>query len=241
VDVGSPGEVPETDAPATHQIPISVSGNVPGKIRIFVVDWSTFATTTRLITLPPGVGSVNVPIRVSGDDTYGYGGQYSVLAEAINGTVVGAYEGDLKVVEDEPAPVITVTPIADQVTEGKTLKWRLNLSAAAGVNLLLPLIFLPPTGAELSTTDLPAAWVRSNLNIEPRPSRVLSRTDSMILLDSPAGTRQVDVVTPTVKDVATEGAEQVRYRILPFDWLFGVNPTVPPDGPELVGTVTDAS
>jgi hypothetical protein len=100
---------------------------------------------------------------------------------------------------------------------------------------------LPPTGAELSTTDLPAAWVRSTLNIEPRPSRVLSRTNSMILVGIPAGTRQVDVVTPTVKDAATEGAEQVRYRILPFDWLFGVDPTVPADGPELVGTVTDAS
>lgn len=237
IDVGTLGTVRETDSPTTIQMPVSVSGKTGGKIRIFVSDWDTGKTSTRLVTVPAGARRVDVPLRIAGDTKWGYGAMFSVFAKTVNGTVVGDFAGNLEIQEDDPAPTVTVTPIADKVSEGASLKWRLKLSAPAAVDIFLPMAIVPPAGAELSTTDVPASWVREMLGIEPLPSRPLSGTESFLFADILSGTTQVDIVTPTARDSLTEGAEQVRYQVQPVD---GEPPKDPSTLPEMIGTVTDA-
>jgi hypothetical protein len=234
VDVGTLGTVAETDSPTTLQMPVSVSGNVAGKMRVYVMDLLTRKTRTQVVSVPAGATHVEVPVAVPGDQTFGYGSYYAVLAEAMPGTVVGDFSGILILAEDDPAPTITVKPVTDQVTEGGTLKWQLKLSEPAPVDLFALLAFLPPAGAELSTNDLPANWVRENLFIDPAPTKRLSKTDAFLMVDIPAGASQVTVTTPTKKDSRTEGAEQVRYQVQSLDGIA-------PAGPELIGTVNDPS
>jgi len=234
VDVGTLGTVTETDSPATYQMPVSVSGNVAAKLRIYVSDWMSGKTSTQVVTIAPGATKIDVPLTIPGDNSFGFGAFYSILAEAVTGSVVGDFVGTLEVTEDDPAPTITVTPVADKVTEGGTLKWKLTLSEPVTTYLFTGLTLLPPAGAELSTTDLPAAWVRDNLFINPTPSRPLSESDAFYELFIPAGTTTVEVETPTKKDSLTEGPEQVRYQVQSID---GVTPA----GPELIGTVNDPS
>jgi hypothetical protein len=234
VDVGDLGTVAETDSPTTLQMPVSVSGNVAGKIRVYVWDLLTLKASTQVVSVPAGATHVEIPVAVPGDQTFNYGSYYGVLAEAMPGTVVGDFFGSLILAEDDPAPTITVKPVVDQVTEGGTLKWQLKLSEPAPVALFALLAFLPPAGAELSTNDLPANWVRDNLFIDPAPTKLLSKADTFLMVDIPAGTSQVTVTTPTKKDSRTEGAEQVRYQIQSLDGIA-------PAGPELIGTVNDPS
>jgi hypothetical protein len=128
--------------------------------------------------------------------------------------VVGDFVGRLEVTEDDPIPAITVTPIAGAVTEGESLRWRLALSAPAGIDLYLPVLFAaPPSGTELSTTDLPADWVLDNLFVDPQPSRPLSAADTSLEPVIPAGADHVDVEIPTFADGVTEGPEQLRLLV----------------------------
>ncbi|MFD5569025.1 hypothetical protein [Streptomyces cadmiisoli] len=48
---------------------------------------------------------------------------------------------------DDPEPTVTVTPVADRVTEGGALTWRLSLSAVADVPVSAGFAFLPVAGA----------------------------------------------------------------------------------------------
>ncbi|MCX4597879.1 hypothetical protein OG819_52685 [Streptomyces sp. NBC_01549] len=74
--------------------------------------------------------------------------------------MVGASAGGLTVHDDDPRPMVSVTPVADHVTEGQTLTWRLTLSAAADTDLYPTARFLPAdTGTELSTTDVDPHWL----------------------------------------------------------------------------------
>jgi hypothetical protein len=105
----------------------------------------------------------------------------------------------------------------------------------------MPLTLLPPvSGTELSTTDVPASWVRDVLGVPRLPSRPLSTTDSWQLAMVPAGATQVDFTTPTVKDTAAEGAEHIRYQVDQLGMGMGPEPSPAPVLPELTGTVTDA-
>jgi hypothetical protein len=241
VDVGTLSPVTETDGPVTYQMPISVSGASGAKVRIFVGDWNSGQVSSRVVTVPPGTRKIDVPLQVPGDNKYGYGNMFIVLAKALPGTVVGDFVGTLEVSEDDPLPKITVTPVADHVTEGTALVWRLGLSEPAAVEILMPLTLLPPvSGTELSTTDVPASWVRDVLGVPRLPSRPLSATDSWQLAMVPAGETQVDFTTPTVKDTAAEGAEHIRYQVDQLGMGLGPEPTPAPVLPELTGTVTDA-
>jgi hypothetical protein len=236
IDVGTigKGQVDETDGPATHLIPITIAGDGGGQIRVYVSSWMTGESSTRLVTIPAGTHQVTVPIKVSGDTTFGENQYYTVLAEAVKGTVVGDYAGSLEVVEDEPAPKITVRTLIPKIPEGMALVWQVQLSEPVGVGLYLPLTFLPPTGPELSTTDLPKDWVESELGVPQSPSRKLSSLkDSYLGVYVPAGSTRVAFFLPSAKDSKSEGPEQVRIQVQP------IQDPPPPVLPEMTGTITD--
>jgi hypothetical protein len=233
VDTGAPLTVVETDADQVVRVPVSVTGRGSGLVRFYAFSWETGDETVTVVRVRRGTRQV--PIRVRGDDAFGFGTTYQVLAQAVNGTVVGDYSDEVLVEEDDPPPTVTVTPLDDDVAEGGTLSWRLTLSAPVTQFIFPFLTFLPPaSGPELSTTDLPADWVAENLFIDPRPSRPLSEAQAFFSVSIDPGVTQVDVTMPTEPDGLAEGAEGVRMRLDP---LGGEPPPVPP---ELTGVVRDA-
>jgi hypothetical protein len=238
VDVGPLAPVAEADADFTYQMPVTVSGQGSGKLRVYVVDPDTAKVSTQVVSIPAGAHQVGVPLTIPGDNIFGPSQEYLVLAEAMAGTVVGDFIDHLKVIQDDPAPTITVTPVADQVTEGGTLKWKLKLSEPAVNYISVELPFLPPAGAELSTTDLPADWEWwDRLEVSPMPTRPLSEIrfgDSGIAVGFAPGVTTIEFSLPTAPDSLAEGPEQVRLQVKSVDGIA-------PDGPELIGTVNDPS
>jgi hypothetical protein len=238
VDIGPLAPVAEADAATTIQIPVTVSGNAAAKVRFYIsggsqTDPTNRQTLTEVVTIPPGATQLNVPLTIHGDTTYSTGWvRYWIVAEAMPGSVVGDFIGELNVTEDDPAPTVTVKPVTDQVTEGGTLKWQLKLSEPAVDNTPIKLVPLPPTGAELSTTDLTAEWsMWEGMEISRTPSRPLSKL-AYLLVWVPGGATTVDFFMPTQKDTLVEGPEQVRLQVQSID---GHTPA----GPEMTGTVND--
>ncbi|MFE0451173.1 hypothetical protein ACFW2D_07775 [Streptomyces sp. NPDC058914] len=235
VDVGRVTVKEGDSGTRTYRVPVTVSGKGAGQVRVYVLDPDTGRATDRLVTVRPGGDAVDVPVVVKGDTRFAYDVQHDILVKAVRNAVVGSYRGGVTAENDDPEPTITVTPVADRVTEGQTLTWRLSLSEAAGVDLWQPLLVKPVTeGAELSTKDVDPQWLLDHAGVEADPERPLSQADLWLWPEIPAGATTLDVTVPTVGDQVAEPAESVRLE--PTDLEGEPLPTVP----ALTGTVVDA-
>ncbi|MGA5036807.1 alpha/beta hydrolase family protein [Streptomyces capoamus] len=238
VDIGR-ATVDEGDSGVrTYRVPARVTGRGgSGQVRVYVIDPTTGKATDRLVTVRPGGTDIDVPVRVKGNTRYGTDVSYDVLVKAVRGAVVGSYRGGITVHDDDPAPTVTVTPVAGEVTEGKPLKWRVSLSEAVDVDMGVLFGAVPATAPEVSTKDVPASWLRDVSGEKPDPERPLSRVNGLYLwADIPPGRTSADITLPTVKDRVRESTESVRFRQI------GPRTGEPQTGGlELTGSVLNAS
>ncbi|MFH8797303.1 hypothetical protein [Streptomyces sp. NPDC017941] len=240
VDIGRL-EVKEGDSGVReYRVPVRVSGHGSGKVRLFVTDPVTQKTTSRVLTVRPGGDPVEVPVTVRGNKRYGPDESHEVLAKAVSGAVVGSYNGGVTVRNDDAMPKVTVQPVADRVTEGKPLKWRVSLSAAADVAIEGVFDIRPVRGGgkELSTKDVDKRWLKEVFDRSPNPQRPLSKVSDSAYMTATvqAGERGVVVSVPTVKDRVREPKETLRLRFFTYDQSWN-----PRWGPTLTGTVRDPS
>ncbi|MFB7369754.1 hypothetical protein ACFC0D_07950 [Streptomyces sp. NPDC056222] len=138
---------------------------------------------------------------------------------------------------DDAMPTLTLTPVADDVTEGTSLTWRLLLSEVADVDVSGPLVLLPVSGgAELSTADVERGCLEENFGELPEQPLSLSGIWECptISVNVPAGQASAEVRVPTVKDAVSEPTESLRARLTTYDadWE-------PHEGPGFTGSVRD--
>ncbi|NEC84435.1 hypothetical protein [Streptomyces sp. SID12501] len=223
----------------TYRMPVRIAGQGGGTVRLYVQNPGTDTMTSRLVTVRQGEQSIDVPVTVKGDTLYDYDVWRSVFVKAVRGAVIGSYSGGVTVENDDPRPTVTITPVADRVTEGQRLTWRATLSAPSRADMYSVLEVLPVTaGTELSTTDVDPAWLMDTTGESPLPQRPLSKVDGLHLyVPIPPGELTADLSLPTVADAVTEPAESVRLRVTGFDEETGE----PIPGPEFTGTVLDGS
>ncbi|MBP2336499.1 hypothetical protein JOF41_002677 [Saccharothrix coeruleofusca] len=234
VDVGALTVEEGDSGTRTVRFPVSVTGDGAGSVRVFVQDQGATTYTEQLVAVEPGQRELEVPVQVTGNTRWSFDARRTVVVKAVRGAVVGRYAGRLTVPNDDPRPVLTATPVTDEVSEGGTLLWRLTLSAAADSNVSIGGLPVAPGGAELSTTDVDETWFRERVfQEEPLPSRPLSTTglqDSTVFLP---GDVSEDLFVPTVIDGEAEPVERVRFDL----------PNSAPDAPgiSLVGAVADGA
>ncbi|MEV4636465.1 hypothetical protein AB0J80_03845 [Actinoplanes sp. NPDC049548] len=228
IDIGSLAVDEGNSGTKTYTIPVKVTGRGGGKVRLFLVDSATYKSTSWVATVRPGDRTLRVPVQVKGDTLYGENEGKMLLAKAERGLVIGDYQGGVEIRNDDPAPTVTVAPVAAEVAEGGTLRWQIKLSAPAETDLFYwSTAAAPATGTELSSTDVDPQWFREHAFEEPEPSRPLSKTWLSVGADIPAGKTSAELSVPTVADSVSEGAEVVE---LHFDEGSGVAP--------ITGTVT---
>ncbi|MEU5320929.1 hypothetical protein AB0G67_29850 [Streptomyces sp. NPDC021056] len=236
VDVGRTVVKEGDSGTVTYRIPVRVSGHGSGQVRVYVLDPDSGAATEKLVTVKPGGNTVDVPVEVKGDTTFGYDVQHDIAVKAVRGAVVGAHRGGITVENDDPEPVITLAPVADRVHEGETLKWRLSLAEPAAVDIWQPVRVLPVTdGAELSTKDVDPQWLMDYAGDVPDPERPLSQANLWVWTSIPAGSTSADFDVVTIRDQLAEPTESLRLALTDYE----AEPL--PDRPVLTGTVLNAS
>ncbi|WP_327319956.1 alpha/beta hydrolase family protein [Streptomyces sp. NBC_01235] len=232
VDVGRVTVKEGDSGTRTYHIPVQMSGHGSGKVRFYVVDPATGDPTEKLVTVRPGSTPIDLPVEVKGDTRFGNDQHNDLLVKAVRGAVVGSYRGGVTVENDDPAPEVSLTPVADKVTEGGTLSWRISLSEPVDVDIWQPVRVYPVTeGAELSTKDVDPQWLMDYSGDLPDPERPLSEANLWVWMGIPAGTTTTDFTVPTVKDQLAEPVESVRLALTDDD--------AEPLPPVLTGTVTD--
>jgi hypothetical protein len=219
----------------THQVPVRVSGQGGGQVRLFVTDPLTGRTRARLVRIRPGDSVIDVPVNVEGNTRYADDQPHDVFVKAVRGVVVGSHYGGVTARNDDPMPEITVTPVADRVIEGQSLAWRVTLSEVADTELAVPFRFLAVgDDAELSSTDVDPRWLTEQYGESPLPERPLSEVAELSLLSAvPAGQLSSEVTIPTIADGVAEPEEAVRIQLFGFE--------EPPTGPIFTGRIEDRS
>ncbi|WP_406400386.1 hypothetical protein [Streptomyces uncialis] len=223
----------------TFRVPVKITGHGSGQVRVFVQDAETGATTARTVTVKPGSQAVDVPITVEGNTRFAYDSARSAFVKAVRGVAVGAHSGGVLVRNDDPMPKISVAPVADKVTEGQALSWRVKLSEAADVELYgIAFKLLPATGGtELSTRDVDPTWLDAQFGTPPTPEVPLSRLwegDAYLPVMFAAGALTADVTVPTVTDSVAETDETLRLQEIVHDAEWN-----PIEGDIHTGTVRD--
>ncbi|MGW1513073.1 hypothetical protein [Streptomyces sp. NPDC002394] len=240
VDVGRLTVAEGDSGVRTYRVPVTVSGRGSGQVRLFVPVPGTDRVTSRTVTVRPGRHDIDVPVEVRGNTRYGYDVRYDAFVKAVRGTVVGAHRGGVTARNDDAMPAMRLTPVADDVTEGSALRWRVTLSEPADVEISGGILLKPVTdGQELSTKDVDPAWLEANFGEKPDPARPLSATvegDTSLWLSVPAGQTTAEVSVPTVRDGAAEPTESLRAALFTYDESWERVP-----GPEFTGRVRDAA
>ncbi|MGW1408943.1 hypothetical protein [Streptomyces sp. NPDC002403] len=224
----------------TYRVPVRVSGHDSGRVRLFVDEPGQDGADYRTVTVRPGSHVLDVPVEVRGNTRFGYDLTHRVFVKAVRGAVVGSHLGGLTVKNDDPMPTAEVKPVADRVTEGQSLRWRITLSEAADVDMdsvgfdILPV----GQGAELSTLDVDGSWLLDTFGESPSPARPLSKVveQPYLWVSVPAGELSTEVTVPTVADGLKEPEESLRLRMVTYD-----DSWEPRQGPVFTGTVRDAS
>ncbi|GAQ53543.1 alpha/beta hydrolase family protein [Streptomyces acidiscabies] len=235
VDVGRLTVLEGSSGTRTYRIPVKVSGKGSGQVRYYVLDPKSGTATDKVVTVRPGANAIDVPVMVKGDTRFGYDLQQDIVVKAVHGAVVGKYRGGVTAKNDDPEPKATLVPVADKVTEGGTLLWRVTQSETADVDIWHPIRLVPVTeGAELSTKDVDPKWLEDNSGQKPDPERPLSQADVWVWVVVEAGKTTADFDVRTVKDSVTEPVESVRAVLTDQD-----GKEIPGTG--VTGTVTDAS
>ncbi|PSM41046.1 hypothetical protein C6Y14_23970 [Streptomyces dioscori] len=234
VDVGRTIVQEGDSGTRTYRIPVEISGDGSGQVRVYVLDPDSGRAENRLVTVRPGSHAIDVPVEVKGDTVYGYDVEHDIAVKAVDHAVVGKYRGGITVGNDDPEPVVTLTPVADRVTEGESLAWRLSVDAPAAVDIWQPVRVLPVTdGAELSTKDVDPQWLKEWSGEVPDPERRLSDASLWAWLNIPPGSTGVDFVVPVLRDQVAEPTESMRLA------LTDGNAEPLPGRPVLTGTVLD--
>ncbi|MHB9863555.1 alpha/beta hydrolase family protein [Streptomyces sp. YIM S03343] len=236
VDVGRTAVKEGDSGVRTYRVPVQVSGKGSGQVRVYVVDPVTQKTEQRLVTVRPGGHDIDVAVRVKGDKRFSYDVENNVLVKAVRGAVIGSYRGGITVLNDDPRPTVSVTPVAGRVSEGQSLKWKVSLSESADVDLGVGFGVVPVTdGAELSTKDVTPQWLADSSGEKPDPERPLSQVKYLsVWVYLRPGQVSANVTLPTVTDRVTEPAESVRFQ------LTDDHGDPVPGGAVLSGTVLDA-
>ncbi|MGW1123310.1 hypothetical protein ACWD5B_40535, partial [Streptomyces tanashiensis] len=240
VDVGRLTVAEGDSGVRTYRVPVTVTGQGSGQVRLFVPAPDGDTVTSRTVTVRPGRHDIDVPVQVRGNTRFGYDVRHDAFVKAVRGTVVGAHRGGVTARNDDAMPTVRLTPVADDVTEGSALNWRVTLSAPADVEISGGILLKPVTdGPELSTADIDPAWLEAQFGEVPTPARPLSGVvegGTSLWFSVPAGETSTQVTVPTVRDGVAEPTESLRAALFTYD-----DSWEPVPGPEFTGRVRDAA
>jgi dienelactone hydrolase len=211
----------EGDGPGmvTARVPFTVTGDLTGRgsLTVGVVSYDPRSRPHRLfIDLAPGQTSGSIPLTYQADKLDDFSRVSTLLfAWARRGVMTDRYDGKLVVIDDDPAPKISVSPLRRTVSEGQNARWRAKLSSPAGYGTGLGAqIVKGRTGAQpLRAGDVPRSWLKQQLGRVPSASTPLFKLPLYLYFEIRAGRTSTDLVIPIRRDRVRERRESLTLSI----------------------------
>ena len=214
-------KVTEGDDPGVSvaRVPFEVSGDVirPAQLTVGVLDY--FARrggrSSVRVDLAPGQteGYLRYEYRGNKIDDYdrrtiGY------LAFAVNGVMTDKYDGQVRLLDDDPAPKVTVRT-RKRVEEGGSVQVKVTLSRARGMDTYLSAQVVRGSGSgeRLRVGDVPKAWAKRHFVSVKNPDRPLHKEGLVLFQRLRPGDRTAVLTMPIRADADREGRERVTFKI----------------------------
>ena len=215
--------------PATVGVPFTVTGDLtsPAQLLVGVVD-STRRRGGRSeirLDLAPGQTSGTIPFTYQPNTIDDFKVRYTSLqAHPVRGVMTDVYDGSLRLVDDDPAPKVTVrTP--KRVDEGDRITVRVNVEGGASYPMYVGFSVVPTQGGlePLRVADVPKAWLEERGASTKRARLPLDRSGVFVYDRIRPGGGSVTLSMPTRSDGVDEGVEAVTFML---DGRRGVRRTV---------------
>ena len=222
VDEGDSGEV-------TLHVPVAIDGVVARRARLWVqlTDYASFdqPMTGFPLVLEPGATSATIPVTYEADDLYNpYLQLLQITLVARRDAVTGKYDGSVTILEDDPAPTLSVDANKVTATEGSSLEWTFRLSEPMANDAFWSIQVVGPQGglSELDSNDVPPSFLEQYGITPPDPAVPLSELGIWFGIEFAPGATEATLSIPIADDGVSEGAERVALRLEGFD-----DPVVP--------------
>ena len=164
-------------------------------------DSTDYTISPAVVTIPVGKLTARFTFETVDDDLY-EGDEFGRLLLKVTSPEIGVGEGNIartfKLIDNDPAPVISLDPVPPRITEGETLTVVARLSRAVGVDTAVSLAVF----GSLDSTDY---------------------TLSPTIVTIPAGASLATFTLTTIDDVALERSEWVELHLILITPDTGVN------------------
>ncbi len=201
----------EGDGPGTvtARVPFTIQGSVDHPARLVaVVAGEERGNTHRFaIDLAPGQTSGSIPIDYQADTADDYPRTYTLVAAwATKEAMTDDYLGRLVVVDDDPSPTITITPVSRTVKEGQNATWRITLSDPVDYDLYIDGQVARGPKPALKGFDVPLSWLRDHGSTRHR-AWPMWRSGAWVYTAVKRGRTTATISVPIRKDGAKERRE----------------------------------
>jgi hypothetical protein len=216
----------EGDGPgqATLKIPYTVAGGAlasDATVRMVPSD-GLFETSgkPKLMVIPAGAtsGTIDVAYRPNSIDDYRRI-RRGVAIFPVAGIATNHYLGGATVLDDDPAPKMTIKPQRKRIREGATARWIVTLSAPTGYFFaaLAKPVRGPGKGKRLTVGDVPAKFRKEWLPGDTPLSRPLYKSDLLLFGGLREGRTRFVVSLPTRISKKDQGPRSITLRFRPSD------------------------
>jgi hypothetical protein len=168
------------------------------------------------LVLEPGATSASIQFTYRGDSVYDPFTQITqITLLARRNVVTGVFAGTVEVVEDDPAPRLTVDVAQVTAVEGASLTWTFRLSEPLANWAFWPVQVIAAGSRfeELDTDDVERAFLEQFGILPPQPAVSLSDLGLSLGLEFEPGTTVRSVTIPVRADGTAEPVEGVVLRV----------------------------
>ncbi len=201
--------VPEGNGPKTVAVKVTADKPLksPGIIWMSKSSGDSFP-----INLAAGSNTqvAQVPYSIIGDKIYSSAPfQQFLTVGAVKGVITGNYIGGITILEDDPAPTLSVKKSTVTAKEGKSLIWELRLSAPT-TGISFTFVVVPPSGGkELASNDVPTSWLLSSIGTPPTMPTPLSSLYIVVDVTFAYGVTKANLMIPVASDGIAEDEESI--------------------------------
>lgn len=209
----SPLKIEEGNAPGTFvaRLPYRVEGDVsrPMRVSVLTVGQERGSVQSFTVDIPAGQTSGSVPVSYSADQRDDYSPIITTASMwATRNVMTDAYVGDLRVLDDDPFPAVTVTPRAKTVHEGESVELVLRLDRAVDYELYVRTkVEISPQ--PLRAGDVPTSWLERYAPTDD-PEATLASLRPYLTVQVRSGAKRGVLSIPIAADGVAEGRESLR-------------------------------
>ncbi|HEX6150184.1 hypothetical protein [Nocardioides sp.] len=210
----------EGDDPGTSvaRVPFTVTGEVtrPAQLTVGILDeMSRRGRSAVRVDLAPGQTEGYLRYEYRGNTIDDYDRRTTgFYAFAVKGAMTDTYDGQVRLLDDDPAPRVTVsTP--KRVKEGASVTVEIKLSRATGYDTYVgaQVVRGPGSGTRLTVGDIPRKWLKRHYASVDDPDRPLHKAGLYLFDRLRSGDRSVVLTIPVRSDGVREGRERITLKL----------------------------